>query len=108
MNNREIQNKIENENFIHSNGTILRTLNVISDNKCRLSSLEKLFKCIDHYEFTDNVKYLNTSGYVKLTDIETGNEINLKSDRFNSTEISLTAKGIQVLRGAITDNCIDV
>ena len=109
MNNREkIQNKIETGNFIHFNGSVLRTLNIISDSRCRLSSLEYSFKGIDHYEFNDSIKYLYSSGYVELTDSENGNKTNFKEDRFDSTEISLTAKGIQVLRGAITDNCIDV
>ncbi|MCM1220704.1 MAG: hypothetical protein NC548_40065 [Lachnospiraceae bacterium] len=109
MNNREkIQNKIETGDFMHRNGSILRTLNVISDSRCRLSSLEYSFKRVDHYEFMDSIKYLNSSGYVELTDSENEKKTDFKADRFDSTEISLTAKGIQVLRGAITDGCIDV
>lgn len=109
MNNREkIQNKIETGNFIHFNGSVLRTLNIISDSRCRLSSLEYSFKGLDHYEFTDSIKYLYSSGYVELTDSENGKKTDFKEDRFDSIEISLTAKGIQVLRGAITDDCIDV
>ena len=109
MNNHEkIQNKIETGNFMHINGSILRTLNVISDSKCRLSSLEYSFKGVDHYCFMDSIKYLDTSEYVELTDSENGKKTDFKADRFDSTEISLTAKGIQVLRGVITDNCIDV
>ena len=109
MNNHEkIQNKIETRNFMHRNGSILRTLNVISDSRCSLSSLEYSFKGVDHYCFIDSIKYLDTSGYVDLTDSKTGKKTNFKADRFDSTEISLTAKGIQVLRGIITDDCIDV
>ncbi len=45
MNNHEkIQNKIETGNFIHFNGSVLQTLNIISDSRCRLSSLEYSFK----------------------------------------------------------------
>lgn len=109
MNNCEkIQNKIETGNFMHQNGSVLRTLNIIPDSKCRLSSLEYSFKGIDHYEFMDSIKYLDSSGYVELTDIESSKKIDFKSDRLESTEISLTAKGIKVLRGVITDDCIDV
>lgn len=109
MNNREkIQNKIETGNFMHTNGSVLRTLNIISDSRCRLSSLEYSFKGVDRYEFMDSIKYLDSSGYVELTDSETGNKTDFKTDRFDSTEISLTAKGIKVLRGVITDDCIDV
>ena len=109
MNNREkFQKKIETGDFMHTNGSVLRTLNVISDSRCRLSSLEYSFKGVDHYEFMDSIKYLDSSGYVELMDIESGKKINFKFDRLDSTEISLTAKGIKVLRGVITDDCIDV
>lgn len=109
MNNREkIQNKIETRNFMHCNESVLRTLNIISDSKCRLSSLEYLFRGIDHYEFMDSIKYLDSNGYVELTDSENGKKTDFKADSFDSTEISLTAKGIKILRGVITDDCIDV
>ncbi len=109
MNNREkFQKKIETGDFMHINGSVLRTLNVISDSICRLSSLEYSFGNIDHYCLMDSIKYLDLSGYVELTESETGKKTNFKADRFDSTEIALTAKGIQVLRGTVTDDCIDV
>lgn len=109
MNNREkIQNKIETGDFMHRNSSILRTLNAILDSCCRLASLEYLFRGVNHYEFVDSIKHLDSSGYVELTDIESEKKIDFKSDRLESTEISLTAKGIKVLRGVITDDCIDV
>lgn len=41
MNNNEmIQRKIDTGNLLHINEKILRTLNVISESRCRLSSLE--------------------------------------------------------------------
>lgn len=109
MNNREkFQKKIETGNFMHMNGSVLRTLNVISDSKCCLASLVYALGNIDHDCLIDSVKYLNLSGYVELTDNETGKKINFKADSFDNTTIALTAKGIQVLRGAITDDCIEV
>lgn len=108
MNSREkFQKKIENGDFMHINGSVLRTLNVISNSRCHLSSLEYSFRNVDHYCFMDSIKYLDLSGYVELTDSETGKRINFKADYFDSIEIALTAKGIQVLRGAFTDDCID-
>lgn len=109
MNNREeFQKKIETGDFMHINGSVLRTLNVIADSKCRLSSLERSFGNIDHYCFMDSIKYLDLSGYIELTDNETGGKTDFKANCFNNTQIALTAKGIQVLRGAITDHCVDV
>lgn len=109
MNAEKIQKDIENINFFNMNGTILRTLNVIEDSRCTLSSLEFVFKSsIKHTEFMESVKYLSISGYINLWNIDTETPTEFKADRFDNTEMSLSAKGIQVLRGMITDNCINV
>lgn len=69
MNNNEmIQRKIDTGNLVHINGKILRTLNVISESRCQLSSLEYSFGDIEHDSFVNSVKYLNMNGYVELKD----------------------------------------
>ena len=109
MNAEKIQKDIENINFFNMNGTILRTLNMLDDSRCTLASLEFVFKNhIKHTEFMESVKYLSVSGYINLWNTDTGTPTDFKADKFNDTEISLSAKGIQVLRGMITDNCINV
>ncbi|MDE6102592.1 MAG: hypothetical protein K2F73_06420 [Ruminococcus sp.] len=109
MNAEKIQNDIADSKFFHMNGTILRTLNVIEDSRCTLSSLEFVFKGhTEHNEFIESVKYLSVSGYINLRNTDTGTSTEFTADKFNDTEMSLSAKGIQVLRGMITDNCINV
>lgn len=109
MNDKKIQNDIKNNSFFRMNGTILRTLNIVVDSRCGLSSLEYAFKqTTDHSSLIESIRYLHESGYIKLTDCDSRKPVDLKEDTFRDTETSLTAKGIQVLRGAITDSCIDV
>lgn len=109
MNAEKIQKDIENISFFNMNGTILRTLNILDDSRCTLASLEFVFKSsIKHTEFIESVKYLSVSGYITLRNTDTGTPTEFTADRFNDTEMSLSAKGIQVLRGMITDNCINV
>ncbi|MDE6091500.1 MAG: hypothetical protein K2G14_00190 [Ruminococcus sp.] len=109
MNTEKIQKDIENSNFFNMNGTILRTLNVIENSRCTLSSLEFVFKGhTEHNEFIESVKYLSVSGYINLRNIDTGTPTEFRADKFDDTEMLLSAKGIQVLRGMITDNCINV
>lgn len=109
MNNNElIQRKIDTGNLVHINGKILRTLNVISESKCQLSSLEYSFGDIEHDDFVNSVKYLSMSGYVELKDCWSKKAIPFKESKFDETEISLTAKGIRVLCGVIEDECIEV
>lgn len=107
-NNEMIQRKINIGNLVHINGTILRTLNVISESKCLLSSLEYSFGDIEHGSFINSVKYLNMSGYVELKDCWTKKTISFNESKFDDTEISLTAKGIRVLCGVLEDECIEV
>ena len=109
MNTEKIQKDIKNINFFNMNGTILRTLNVLDNSRCTLTSLEFVFKNnIKHTEFTESVKYLSVSGYINLRNINTETPTEFRADSFNDTEMSLSAKGIQVLRGMITDKCINV
>lgn len=109
MNNNEmIQRKIDTGNLLHINGKILRTLNVISESRCRLSSLEYSFGYIEHDSFVNSVRYLNMSGYVELKDCWTKKTISFKESKFDDTEISLTAKGIRVLCGVLEDECVEV
>lgn len=108
MNIEKIQNDIKNSSFFHMNGTILRTLNVIENSRCGLSSLEFVFRQTDHNSFIESIRYLSESGYIRLTDCTDGNSVELKENRFRDTETALTSKGIQVLRGTIQDNCIDI
>lgn len=89
----------DKKSFFHLNGTILRTLNVIQGSRCGLKSLEFLFTGrIRHEEFEKSVEYLHLGGYVELSERDGG----------ILTEISLSDNGIQVLRGIIADNCIEV
>ncbi len=109
MNTEKIQKDIKNSNFFHMNGTILRTLNVIENSRCSLKSLEYIFRNdTEHNQFIESIKYLSESGYIYLRNRVTGISTEFKADSFNDTEMSLSAKGIQVLRGMITDNCIEV
>lgn len=109
MNIEKMLNNIKNSSFFHMNGTILRTLNIVVDSRCSLASLEYIFRqTTDHRSFTESIRYLYESGYIRLTDCNNRKPVELKEDTFRDTETSLTAKGIQVLRGIITDNCIDV
>lgn len=106
MNNEKIQIDIKNSMFARMNGTILRTLNVIENNRCRLSSFEFAFNVtVKHDELINNVKYLSENGYINLWNCY-GKPTEFKADQFNDTEMTLTAKGIQILRGTITDYCI--
>ncbi len=97
---------IKNSMFARMNGIILRTLNVIENNRCRLSSFEFAFNAtVKHDEFISNVKYLSRNGYINPWNCY-GKPTDFRAEQFNDTEMTLTAKEIQILREKITDCCI--
>lgn len=109
MNNNDMmQRRIDAGNLVHINGKILRTLNVISESKCLLASLEYSFGEIEHSDFVYSLKYLSISGYVELRDCWSKKVISFSESRFDETEVSLTAKGIRVLCGVLEDECVEV
>lgn len=108
MNNKEkIQREIEKADFVKINGKILRTLNVIPESSVSLTSLEYTFNGVEHSSFINSVKYLNLSGYVELKNRRTKKAIAFSESEYEETEISLTAKGIRALCGAVEDECIE-
>ncbi|MBD5159349.1 MAG: hypothetical protein HDT23_03805 [Ruminococcus sp.] len=84
----------------HINGSVLRTLNVISGGKCSISGLEYVFSGINHGNLIDSLEYLTKSNYIELE--------NHEKDRFSATNAVLTDKGIRILRGFLIDDCIEV
>jgi len=108
MNKNKIIQKIDQGNFRHINGTILRTLNVIAESRCRLSSLEYSLRNDDHDSFINSIKYLNLSGYIELVDCNTKKAKDFYDGKFEDVAIALTAKGIRVLSGALEDDCVEV
>lgn len=95
--------------FFHVTGTILRTLNVIRGSRCGLKSLEFLFTGrIRHDEFLESINYLSGRGYIKFWDYEGGKITKFVEKDFESTDVSLSDAGIQVLRGEIPDEFVEV
>ncbi|MDE6425836.1 MAG: hypothetical protein K2K89_06835 [Ruminococcus sp.] len=78
------------------NGSVLRTLNVISGGRCSLSGLEYIFSGVNRCRLLNSLKYLDSGEYIK----QTGNKEN--------PDISLTGKGVLILRGFLDDDCIEV
>lgn len=72
-----------------------------------LTSLEYTFNGVEHSSFINSVKYLNLSGYVEIKNRRTKKAIAFSESEYEETEISLTAKGIRILCGAVDDECIE-
>lgn len=103
-----VQQIAKTGDLTHINGSVLRTLNVISGGKCRLSDLECVFNGINRYHFLDSLEYLAESEYIELKNGTTGSRTDLETGQFSATNAVLTGKGIRILQGFLTDECVEV
>lgn len=88
-----LQQIAETGDLMHINGSVLRTLNVISGGKCSISGLENVFSGVNRCRLITSLEYLAKSEYIELKN--------------NSTAV-LTGKGVLVLQGFLEDDFIEV
>ncbi|MCM1316190.1 MAG: hypothetical protein NC205_03810 [Prevotella sp.] len=102
--NNSLQQTAENGGLMHINGSVLRTLNVISGGKCRLSDLDSVFSRVTRCRLINSLEYLAKSEYIELKNGTTGSRADLETADY----AVLTGKGVQVLQGFIEDDFIEV
>lgn len=107
MNPEKMMKKARAANFIENNGRVLRGINMIRTDFNRLSSIRMALN-FDEDDFTDSVNYLIESGYIRIRHCDTHSEAELADYPLDELEGKLTAKGIQLLAGAVSDPCINV
>ena len=109
MNEKDILNKMRSERFTDNNGTVLRAVNIGRTNYNRLAQLRSALDTdIDSAEFADAVNYLYLAGYISLRKISSGQPANTADDPIDECEAKLTADGIRLLAGKISDECVRV
>ena len=106
--NNCLQQTAGNGGLMHINGSVLRTLNVISGGKCRLSDLDDVFSRVTRCRLINSLEYLAESEYIELKNDTTGSRADLETGQFSAINAVLTGKGILVLRGFLTDECVEV
>lgn len=83
-------------------------MEVIRGGRCGLKSIEFLFTGrIGHADFVECIQYLSGKDYINFWDCG-GKTTEFAEKDFRFTEISLSDAGIQVLRGAISDELVEV
>lgn len=98
-------------NFVHNNGRVLRTINILRTKYNKLTGVERVLQDdgISEDEFLDSINFLADEEYIKLRIISSKDEVNDIADNdYRTLEAKLTAKGIRLLAGGIEDNMIEV
>ena len=95
-------------NFKENNGSVMRTINMLRHKYHKLKSVKYALPDISEGEVLDSVNYLHEAGYIHLRNVITKQPCTLADCDFDDLEAKLTAKGISLLAGGVTDPCIIV
>lgn len=93
-------------NFRENNGSVMRTVNMLRHKYHKLKSVKYALPDVSGGEVLDSINYLYEAGYIHLRSILTKEPATLADCDFEELEAKLTAKGISLLAGGITDPCI--
>ena len=96
--------------FIEANGRILRRINILRYEYIALPSVERIVaqEGVKSHEFMDAVNYLQEAGYIKLRHITSHEGATLADGSYHDLEAKLTALGIRLLAGGVTDSLVEV
>lgn len=95
-------------NFKENNGSVMRTINMLRHKFHKLKSVTYALPDISEGEILDSVNYLHEAGYIHIRSTLTHEPASLADSSFDELEAKLTAKGISLLAGGVTDPCVIV
>ena len=109
MNEEKLKEQARKNGFRRNNGAVLRAVNIIRTDYVQLDTvLAALQPKIGRADVADNINYLTEAGYIRLRVIGTDRPSTLADSDFDELEAKLTAKGIQLINGVVSDPCIDL
>lgn len=104
-----IKNPLRKNKFIKNNGAVIRAINLLRTDYVNLVDVTAALEPqIAENEALDSLNYLLEGGYVRLVKIRSEQAVDCIGDDYTQLAGKLTAKGIQLVNGAIEDPCIDL
>lgn len=105
----DIKNQMKKNKFIKNNGAVIRAINILRVDYVNLYDVAAALEPqLTSAEVQDSVNYLLESGYIRLVKIRSQQAVECIGDDFEQLAAKLTAKGIQLICGAIEDSCVDL
>lgn len=108
MDKETLNRRISAGNFVKNNGSVLRTVNILKTKYNKLKSIQYALINVNRDEISNSINYLYEAGYLHLRHVESKQPSSLADDDFDVLEGKLTAKGIQLLKGVIQDECVEI
>lgn len=105
---KEYQQKIKAKRFTENNGLILRTINLLRVGYEKLSDVKFATPEISEREYLDSINYLFLSEYIMLRQVKNKEPADIADCQYEDIEAKLSKKGINLLKGDITDNSVEV
>ena len=107
MDKETLNRRISAGNFVENNGSVLRAVNILKTKFNRLKDIKYALN-IEKNDIENSINYLHEAGYLHLRNSENRQPSSLSDDNFDVLEGKLTAKGIQLLAGVISDECVEI
>lgn len=104
-----IKDQLRKNKFIKNNGVVIRAINLLRTDYVNLVDVTAALEPqIAENEALDSLNYLLEGGYIRLVKIRSEQAVECIGDDYTQLAGKLTAKGIQLVNGAIEDPCIDL
>ena len=108
MNEKEIKQRILSGEFANNNGKIIRTINILNGDWIELDTIRKAQPTIDAGEFNQSMVYLERGGYIEIRDAVSKAPMSAEAAKLRDGEAILSARGIKLAMGFVTDEAIDI
>lgn len=112
MSREEMMRQIRADAFPKNNGSVLTCINLL--NRIGFSPLEQVRVGVSNWgiekaEFLDSVHFLQQSEYIETRTIE-GKTMgaDLADYEYQELEVRVSSKGIRLMQGSISDECVKV
>lgn len=112
MNRDEMMKRIRADAFPKNNGSVLTCINLL--NRIGFSPLEQVKTGAENWgvekaEFLDSIHFLQQSGYIETRTIE-GKMMgaDLADHSYRELEVRVSEKGIRLMQGSMSDECVKV
>ena len=107
MNDKELLRRMRAAEFCANNGRVLRTINILRHRYERLSGGAAALEEISEGEYLDCINFLAEAGYIALRNIYNQQPAELAdTEDYRDLEAKLTAQGIRLIGGEITDKMV--
>ena len=104
-----IKDQLRKNKFIKNNGAVIRAINLLRTDYVNLVDVTAALEPqIAENEALDSLNYLLEGGYIRLVKIRSEQAVECIGDDYTQLAGKLTAKGTQLVNGAIEDPCIDL